>query len=293
MAADCFFKSRKDRTAAAWRRSTERAIDYMKAHLEEPQRLEDLAGVAATSPYHFSRLFRQVTGVSPTKFLCAIRLSSAVRLLLTTTCSVTDVCFDVGYSSLGTFVRRFTTLVGRPPCQLRRAAAAFDPAELRWLAELPAEDSLNLRPNGAVVSIEAPTDFAGLIFVAISREPMLDARLVESVVRPRPCQIAVEPISGDGIGYVFAVGLPWKNSPHEFLLNENILRARSAAIRIAPGSPPARMTLTLHAPETAEIPIVAPIALMLSKLARVHQLPMQASLSIDLGNDPHHVLAQA
>jgi len=56
-----------------------------------------------------------------------LRITTAIRLLLTTEISVTNICFDVGYNSLGTFIRRFTELVGRSPCQLRRAAANFMP----------------------------------------------------------------------------------------------------------------------------------------------------------------------
>src|SRR5437660_921314 len=96
--------TRREATDAAWMRSTERVIAHMWSHIDEPQPLRDLAKLAAASPFHFSRLFASITGVSPTRFLCAARLNSAVRLLLSTDTSVTNVCFDVGYNSLGTFV---------------------------------------------------------------------------------------------------------------------------------------------------------------------------------------------
>src|SRR5438552_3162102 len=94
-------------------RAVERVIQMMHERLDEPLCLRTLARIAFLSPYHFHRIFRQITGIPPSQFLTALRLQTAKGLLLTTPRSVTDVCFDVGYNSLGSFITRFTQLVGR------------------------------------------------------------------------------------------------------------------------------------------------------------------------------------
>src|ERR1700760_4201675 len=112
MQAEDSFSGCRKYTIASRGRPAERVILSMRECLDEPISLSDMADIACLSPYHFNRVFHQVTGLPPTKFLYALRLSTAKRLLLTTSLSVTDVCFEVGYNSLGTFTTRFTQLVG-------------------------------------------------------------------------------------------------------------------------------------------------------------------------------------
>lgn len=121
----------------------ERVVNHMWQHYSEPISLNDMAQVAILSPFHFSRVFRDVTGVSPGRFLSTIRLFEAKRLLVTTSLSVTDIAFAVGYSSLGTFTRRFTQSVGISPARFRRAAEAEEP-----YFPMPAHE-----PDGATGSI--------------------------------------------------------------------------------------------------------------------------------------------
>jgi AraC family transcriptional regulator len=106
----------------------------MYEHYDEPLTLTHLARIACLSPYHFNRVFREVTGVPPRRFLTVLRMHTAKRLLLTTSLRVTDVCLDVGYRSLGTFTTHFRQLVGVGPVELRRLAALFGSVPLRALA---------------------------------------------------------------------------------------------------------------------------------------------------------------
>src|SRR5206468_13081683 len=71
---------------------------------------------------HLSRQFRRAYGESPYSYLMTRRIERAMALLRRGDMSVTEVCFDVGCSSLGTFSTRFTELVGMPPSQYRRQA---------------------------------------------------------------------------------------------------------------------------------------------------------------------------
>lgn len=74
------------------------------------------------SKFHFLRTFRDLTGVTPVRFLSAVRIHEAKRLLYATTLNVAEISVRVGYGSLGTFTRRFTECVGLPPTLYRRAA---------------------------------------------------------------------------------------------------------------------------------------------------------------------------
>src|ERR1700737_32950 len=127
----------RDVTLATHKQAVERAIQVMHTHLHEVLTLEDLASIAYLSSSRFKHVFRHLIGIPPGEFLSALRLQAARRLLLTTPLSVTDICFEVGYSSMGSFTSRFTHLVGLSPRLLRQRAKAFEP-----FAGEPAEDSL-------------------------------------------------------------------------------------------------------------------------------------------------------
>src|SRR5438067_12527882 len=114
-------------TLADQTQAVERAIQTMHTHLHEMLTLEDLASVAYLSPSHFHRVFCRLIGVPPGEFLAALRFQEARRLLVTTSLSVTDICFEVGYTSTGSFTSRFTHLVGLSPRLLRQRAQTFEP----------------------------------------------------------------------------------------------------------------------------------------------------------------------
>jgi AraC-like DNA-binding protein len=99
--------------------AVQRAISMMRTNYSEPLTVRDVAGAALVSPYHFSRLFHAIVGVPPGRYLAAVRLFEAKRMLLTTSMNVADIVTTVGYSSVGTFTTRFTRAVGVSPTQYR------------------------------------------------------------------------------------------------------------------------------------------------------------------------------
>ena len=92
----------------------------MDRHYAEPLDVEALARGVHMSAGHLSRRFREAYGESPYSYLMTRRIERAMTLLRRGDLSVTDVCFAVGFSSLGTFSTRFTELVGVPPSEYRR-----------------------------------------------------------------------------------------------------------------------------------------------------------------------------
>lgn len=101
-----------------------RARDYIEACFQEPLDLKRMAGVAELSPHHFLRLFKRVFGETPHKYLTRLRLERAQNLLQTGERSVTDVCFDVGFESLGSFSSLFKKHTGVAPSRFGALAMA-------------------------------------------------------------------------------------------------------------------------------------------------------------------------
>src|SRR6476661_6405494 len=85
----------------------------------EPLDVRTVAAVAHISEAHFSRCFRAVFGETPHRYLQRRRVERSMFLLRETDRSVTDICFDVGFSSLGTFSRTFREVVGETPSHYR------------------------------------------------------------------------------------------------------------------------------------------------------------------------------
>jgi AraC-like DNA-binding protein len=100
-----------------------RVRDRIDREYAQPLDVEALARDAHMSPGHFSRQFRLAYGESPYSYLMTRRIERAMALLRRGDLNVTEACFEVGCSSLGTFSTRFTELVGMPPSDYRRHAA--------------------------------------------------------------------------------------------------------------------------------------------------------------------------
>jgi AraC-like DNA-binding protein len=98
--------------------------DRIDREYAQPLDVEALARGVHLSAGHLSREFKKAYGESPYAYLMTRRIERAMRLLRVGELSVTDVCFEVGCQSLGTFSTRFTELVGVPPSVYKQEAAA-------------------------------------------------------------------------------------------------------------------------------------------------------------------------
>lgn len=100
-----------------------RARDAMDREYAHPLDIAALARVAHVSAAHFIRTFRATFGETPHRYLQRRRVERAMFLLRCTDRSVTDICFAVGFTSLGTFSRTFRGIVGEPPSAYRMGGA--------------------------------------------------------------------------------------------------------------------------------------------------------------------------
>ncbi|WP_367948798.1 helix-turn-helix transcriptional regulator [Microbacterium sp. NC79] len=112
-----------------------RARDRIDRDFAQPLDVEQIARGALMSAGHFSRQFKLAFGESPYSYLMTRRIERAMSLLRTTEMSVTEICFAVGSSSLGTFSTRFTELVGVSPSAYRERGASVIPGMLPCIAK--------------------------------------------------------------------------------------------------------------------------------------------------------------
>jgi AraC-like DNA-binding protein len=130
-----------------------RVRDRMDREYAQPLDVEALARGAHMSAGHLSREFRAAFGESPYAYLMTRRIERAMALLQRGDLSVTEVCFTVGCSSLGTFSTRFTELVGVPPSVYRRQAADAAAGIPSCVAK---QVTRPVRPRGSIRNREAP-----------------------------------------------------------------------------------------------------------------------------------------
>jgi AraC family transcriptional regulator len=160
------------------------AISSIHERYDTPLTLNELAAEVFVSPFHFSRIFARVTGVTPGRYLTAVRLFEAKRLLLTTSLTVSDIVCSVGYSSVGTFTSRFTRGVGMTPTQYRVPEVAdLLVAMSPDFRRIPSVDTLSgagldtaaapQREGGALVGqIEMPDDRRWNALVGVFADPV-------------------------------------------------------------------------------------------------------------------------
>lgn len=247
-------------TIVAHREAVERVIRLMHDRLDEPLTLQEMSKKAYISPYHFNRIFRQITGIPPNQFFYALRLETAKRLLLTTNTNVTDVCFDVGYNSLGTFIRRFTALVGLSPGHFR----SFARIETPRLVE-PAPNGL-ASPSLPAISgkVTAPESLKGLVFVGLFTTPIPQGPPIAGTVIEQPGTYRI-PLIPDGVYYLLAAGLAWSNDVREHFLYETTLRGGGQPILISNGVVTGSTDLSLRPPEPFDPPILMTLPLLLKR----------------------------
>ena len=100
-----------------------RARDHVDRNFAGDVDLDTLARVAGMSKFHFLRSFAAVYGRTPAAYLSERRIERAQDLLRTSNLTITEVCFAVGYSSLGSFSARFTEITGETPSAFQRRYA--------------------------------------------------------------------------------------------------------------------------------------------------------------------------
>lgn len=186
-------------------KAVERAIECIWERYSDPLSLAEIAGSALLSRFYFARLFREATGITPGRFLAAVRIYQAKRLLQSTSMNITEISFAVGYNSLGSFNNYFTGSVGVSPGRFRRMSQNGG-----FRLSRP---GLNPRARyGAVAgTISLPEGygsarvFVGAFTTPIAQHPLAAAIIVD-VPGGRPCCYHLPDVP-EGMWFLRAVGV--------------------------------------------------------------------------------------
>lgn len=258
------------------------ALEMMRLRLADQMSLAHLARAAAMSRFHFDRVFHEITGLRPFQFLSAMRLVRARELVLGTESSITEICFDVGYSSIGTFTRRFTASVGASP---RR---------LRWFSRnhpTPASSAGEVaRPHQVGRGTDIVVHCRGLaegtrVFVGAFLSPV-------PIGRPKACGTAVAtgavvlPDVPPGRYYVLAAARPTSPASHWFGGAETFVGvADPAPIQIEDRSR-REVTMQLRPVEVTDPPVVSFLPLLLHESCAGSPFGDVSLNHIPVGTDP-------
>jgi hypothetical protein len=227
-----------------------------------------MSRVAYLSEFHFNRVFHQITGLPPNKFISAMRLDEAKRLLLNTNLSITDICFEVGYNSLSTFTRRFTQRVGLGPREFRYLAERITPASVESLcahyAELTGRASLNPSVEGFV---DFPEPGEGPIFVGLFRAHIPQSRPVGGALLTSPGAFRIGPVP-DGIYHLLAAALPRLSDTLGYLLPDSanlLVGAWNGPVIVRHGKASGPFTISLRPMTLTDPPLLVSLPFLLAE----------------------------
>jgi AraC-like DNA-binding protein len=249
-------------TAEARVRAVRRVIAVMRERYAESLSLDELSGIAISSPFHFSRVFREVTGLPPGQFLAAIRLQVAKQLLLTTRRNVTNICFDVGYSSLGTFSTHFAEYVGAPPSRFRRLVHMAAPTgPLQPAPSAPTLGHGTSRVHGRICTSEGDsTGGNAIIGLFLTRLPR---------GRPHACTVAaigseffMENITA-GCYHLFSMTISTAADDVAICLGESVRLGHCGPIHIRAGHDVGPLDLEVRWPRDTDPPLLVALPVLM------------------------------
>ncbi|MER6241338.1 helix-turn-helix transcriptional regulator [Streptomyces clavifer] len=211
--------------------AVERAIATMWERYEEPLSLDEIANTAILSKFYFSRVFRNLTGTSPGRFLSVVRLHQAKSLLLETNLSVTEISYRVGYNSLGTFTSRFTRSVSHSPARYRALARAGLLAPSGGAATGPQQLLDGCRPASLLEgTIRLPTAQPVRIYVGAFRESIVQGRPTACAILDGPGSFSLS--LPEGAWYIRAAVLAMEDPPSPLGQRRPLLVASSQVLNV-------------------------------------------------------------
>jgi len=255
--------------ASPYRGAVEHVIEEVRERLDERLPLEKLAALVHFSPYHFHRIFRRVTGLPPGRFFGALRIEAAKRLLLTSDLTVSEICLEVGYRSVGTFASQFSRLVGFSPRAFRELALAGDSFTAAAVGLEPPTP-----PTGSKVAVKGRLELdrgtrERLVAIGLFPVPLAAGSPVAWAVGWAPGRYEVR-VDRSGSFHVVAFSVEPAEDRRALLLHGGDLRVAKSrgAVRLCAGAPPREADLVLRPRRLVDPPILVPPVLLVAPSAR-------------------------
>jgi AraC-like DNA-binding protein len=239
----------------AYQKAVERVICQMKQHLDEPLDLDQIAHIAAISKFHLVRVFDEITGTTPHHFLACLRMQRAKELLLKPEASITDVCMEVGYASLGTFSKTFSTLVGVSPQEFRAlpkrlTLGRFAKAVWKFLAT-----DRTISGPALEGTITGPSRPRGFIFVGTFTGGVPQGVPYSGTVLVKPSTFRIERPTLPEF-HLMAVLVPFTANLSAMIANLPVGLVASQRVQNQETGPPAKPCLRLRPLRSTDPPIV-------------------------------------
>ncbi len=235
----------------------ESAIARIWESYGEPLSLSDIAKSAILSRFHFCRVFTEATGVSPGRYLSAVRIYQAKRLLASTSLSVTEISLAIGYNSLGSFTNRFTQSVGASPTRFRRM---WDEGIHADADPVPAEQALARSASSGTVTglVDLPPDYeAARVYLGAFETPIIQRKPSSwTIVDARPACPASYRLANipPGQWFIRAVAESDSADPEPWT-RRSLLVGGQGSITVTPGAV-SEVDITLRARRPTDLPIL-------------------------------------
>jgi len=229
-----------------------KVIHAIRENLGDNIQLGEMASLACMSPYHFNRTFRQVTGLPPRRYLGALRFEAAIKKLLETDSSIIDICMDVGYNSLGTFVRRFSDTMGMSPRRFR----LFGKSLVRNLPHRLEDSERGAREAYPSVKgwIQSSTFFTGPIFIGLFPNAIPEGTPAACAIRFQPGPFTITNVP-HGRYHLYALGMPWPKRMDEYFNYDSALRGGGEIVDVGASTVECE-SISLRPPNPMDAPIL-------------------------------------
>lgn len=242
-------------------------VTFIHKNIDDPLSLSKLASHVSYSPYHFSRIFKERTGLSPLYFVSSLRLQKAKDMLLRTHLSVRDIGFEIGQQSLGTFTTRFTERVGTSPARFRHSVrgAEHDIRILKQLEQWPLNPLLTPNQNANITgTVETTEPFEGVVLIGLFTKPMPEGMPLYGTLIPSGGDFCLSDVR-PGTYYLMATSVSWGMRAMDFLLPHKTLRTRSKTpIIVDCHSHVPHQKVTLYPPRLEDPPILISLPFLMN-----------------------------
>ncbi|WP_326695982.1 AraC family transcriptional regulator [Streptomyces sp. NBC_01754] len=240
-------------TTTTAEQAVRRVVRYMQDNLGQDLTVDDLARTALFSKFHFTRLFQEATGTSPGRFLSALRIQEAKRLLVNSDFSVADISGRVGYSSVGTFSSRFKACVGLSPRAYRELGGTSPKLPAPVTGPSSVAHSLSLRGRVLFPPGTAP----GRVFVGLFPSCVRQGRPARWTVLDGPGAFVLKDAPG-GTWYVLFHSVPHGHEGELFGRPARGLLSvgRHGPVTVHPDALPRPAEITLRPQDILDPPIL-------------------------------------